>query len=295
LDTEGAQIRTGWMLDGRVDLKVGQSLLLVPEEAVGTAERLTLYPPESLSLLKPGMVLRVDFDACTMVIKEKLENGCRAEVVNAGQVGSNKGVAADEDFRLAPLTEKDRQAIAIARGLGIHLYSYSFCSDAAAVRLLRDQVGGDSTIISKIESRLALLHLDEIIEESDALLVDRGDLARSISLEEIPALQKFILRRALQRPIPVYVATNLLESMVERPYPTRAEINDIANTLLDGANGLVLAAETAIGKHPVECVRMIVRMVRRYHDQADVTGWTAGEPGVPAVLKQGEAARHESA
>lgn len=267
LDTEGAQIRTGRMTGERVNLSSGQTVHLVPEEAAGDTRRMALYPPEAVSILEPGMVLWVDFDTCVLSVQEKEGQGVRAEVVSGGQIGSNKGVAVDREISLAPLTQKDRRAVALARRLGIRFYSYSFCADAAAVRLLREMVGKDSSIISKIENRSALLHLEEIIGESDALLIDRGDLSRSISLEEIPAVQKWIVGKARQRQIPVTVATNLLENMVDRPYPTRAEINDIANTLLDGTSGLVLAAETAVGKYPVECVRMMMRMVRRYHSQ----------------------------
>ena len=269
LDTEGAQIRTGRMEGGRVDLEEGRTIHLVPYEAAGTARRMSLYPAKAFDLLEPGMVLNVDFDTCVLSVQERTGEGYLARITRGGRVGSNKGVAADRDLPLEPLTEKDRKAVALARRLGIRLYSYSFCADAAAVRLLRGQVGDDAEILSKIESRSSLAHLEEIIEESDALLIDRGDLSRSIPPEEIPAVQKYVVRKAHQRPLPVYVATNLLESMVELPYPTRAEANDIANTLLDGANGLVLAAETAVGKYPVECVGMVMRLVHRYHGQTD--------------------------
>lgn len=269
LDTEGAQIRTGRIIGGRVELPKGQAVHLVSQENTGTAQRIALYPAEALSLLEPGMVLRVDFDTCELLIQERDAEGWRAETLRAGWVNSNKAVALDRELPLPSLTQKDRQAVILACRLGIRFFSYSFCSDAAAVRLLRDLVGGESVIISKIENRPALVHLDEIIGESDALLIDRGDLSRSIALEEIPAVQKWIVYKAHQRPIPVYVATNLLESMVEQPYPTRAEVNDIANTLLDGANGLVLAAETAIGKYPLECAGMIMRMAHRYHDRSE--------------------------
>ncbi len=268
LDTEGAQIRTARMPGGRIGFHVGQNVHLLPREMPGIPG-VVLYPPEACSLLEPGMILRVDFGTCTLVVEERAGEGWRARVIAGGVVGSNKGVAAERELPLAPMTPKDRQAILLAQQLGIRFYSYSFCADGAAVRLLRGLVGKDAVIISKIESRTSLIHLDGIIDESDALLVDRGDLSRSISLEEIPAAQKWIVRKAHQKPVPVYVATNLLESMVEQPYPTRAEVNDIANTLLDGANGVVLAAETAIGRYPLECVAMIMRMVRRYHDQAD--------------------------
>ena len=267
LDTEGAQIRTGRMRGGRVELSTGQTVTLSPAAGEGTAERLPFYPPEAFPLLKPGMVLRVDFDTCVLRIGEQEGTGFRAQVLSGGRIGSNKGVAPDRELALEPLTPKDQRAVALARRLGIRFYSFSFCSSAEAVRKLRELAGPDSVILSKIENRPALLHLDEIAAESDALLIDRGDLSRSVPLEELPAIQKRVISRAVQKTIPVYVATNLLESMVELPYPTRAEVNDIANTLLDGATGLVLAAETAIGKYPVECVRMTMGLVRRYQDQ----------------------------
>jgi len=264
LDTEGAQVRTGRMLGGSVDLKAGQTLELAQDATVGTTDRIPLYPPGALSLLEPGMLLRVDFDTCVLRVLSRDGAGCRAEVLEPGRIGSNKGVAVSAELGLPPLTEKDRRAIAVAHRLGIRFYSESFCSNGAAVRLLRERVGRDSCILAKIENRPALVHLEEILMESDALLVDRGDLSHSVAVEEIPAIQKWVVSRAHARSKPVYVATNLLESMVELPYPTRAEVNDIANTLLDGADGLVLAAETAIGKYPVECVRMTMRLIRRY-------------------------------
>lgn len=264
LDTEGAQIRTGPMQGGWVDLSSGQTVHLAPGTVEGNPQRLALYPAEAFPLLGPGMVLRLDFDTCVLRLGEREGAGFQAQVLSGGRIGSNKGVAPDRELPLPPLTQKDRRAVALARRLGIHFYSYSFCSSAEAVRMLRELVGPESSIFSKIENRPSLVHLDEIIEESDALLIDRGDLSHSISMEEIPAIQKWVISKAGRRSIPVYVATNLLESMVERPYPTRAEVNDIANTLLDGANGLVLAAETAVGKYPVECVRMTMGLVRRY-------------------------------
>ena len=131
-------------------------------------------------------------------------------------------------------------------------------------KLLRELVGPDATIISKIESKRGVRNIDEILAETDEILIDRGDLSREVPLENLPLLQKAIIRKANIAKVPVNVATNLLESMIVNRKPTRAELNDIVNTMLDGANGLVLAAETAIGSHPVGAVDMVLGLIERY-------------------------------
>ena len=131
-------------------------------------------------------------------------------------------------------------------------------------RQLRRLVGEDAFVISKIESRSGLKNLEEIAAGSDALLIDRGDLSRQVPIELLPQTQKSVIQRAKAVRCRVYVATNLLESMVTMPYPTRAEVNDIYNTLADGADGLVLAAETAIGKYPIQCASMVSKVIRGF-------------------------------
>ena len=130
---------------------------------------------------------------------------------------------------------------------------------------MRKIVVEDASIISKIESRRGVINLDEIIDESDEILIDRGDLSREVSLEKIPFMQRRIISMSKSKGVPVYVATNLLESMVNGPGPTRAEIYDVVSTLLMGGNGLVLAAETAIGERPVEAVRMIRKLINQFN------------------------------
>ena len=129
---------------------------------------------------------------------------------------------------------------------------------------MRELIGAGATLISKIESRSGIAHLEDIARLSDAVLIDRGDLSRQVPLEQIPAYQKDIIRRVKTIGRAVFVATNLLESMVHSSVPTLAEINDIYNTLDDGADGLVLAAETAVGKFPVQCVGMVMRVMAEY-------------------------------
>ena len=180
---------------------------------------------------------------------------------------------------LGPITDKDTTAIEIGVRLGIRHYALSFASSAGDVELIRALVPEASTVISKIESRAGVRNMDEIIEASDAVLIDRGDLSREVPLEEVPYYQKAIVRRANRWHKPLYVATNLLESMVLNNRPTIAEVNDVANTLLDGAHGLVLAAETAIGLDPLGAVDMVRRAIDTFEREA--LGLLV-EPRVPA-------------
>ena len=139
-------------------------------------------------------------------------------------------------------------------------YALSFTSKASDVIKLRKLFKNKITITSKIESKKGLRNLQEILKEADNILIDRGDLSKEIPLHVIPRKQKEIISEAIKANTPVYVATNLLESMVTRMEPTRAEVNDVYNTLIDGATGLVLAAETAIGKYPQKCIEMIIKV-----------------------------------
>jgi pyruvate kinase len=163
---------------------------------------------------------------------------------------------------LGPITDKDVTAIEIGVRLGIRHYALSFASSAGDIELMRALIPEGSTIISKIESRAGVRNRDEIIDASDAVLIDRGDLSREVPVEYVPYYQKAIVRQANRWNTPVYVATNLLESMVTNRKATIAEMNDIANTLLDGVHGLVLAAETAMGVDPVGAVDAVMRCIK---------------------------------
>jgi pyruvate kinase len=181
-----------------------------------------------------------------------------------GRVGSNKACNVRREIELPAITIKDRKAIEIGREMGVKNFALSFANRPEDVQEMRELTGSGSTLISKIESRSGIANLEKIAELSDAVLIDRGDLSRQVPLEQIPAHQKNIIARVKAVGRPVYVATNLLESMVHSAIPTLAEINDIYNTLDDGADGLVLAAETAVGKFPVACVSMVRRVIAEY-------------------------------
>lgn len=263
IDTEGAQIRTGRMTDG-VSVEEGSRVRLVPEAVHGDASTIPLTPAHAIGKLEPGARVSIDFDSVLLCVDRVQGGAAEATVLTGGEIGSRRAVTAFPSPTLPPFSDKDLASIELAARKGIQQFALSFCESPDAVRQLRQMVGPPSTLIAKIESREGVRRLTSIAEGVDALLIDRGDLSREVRLEALPFLQKAILRKANALGVPVYVATNLLESMVTRRTPTRAEVNDVMNTLLDGAEGLVLAAETAIGQHPVEAAGMIMSLLKEF-------------------------------
>ena len=265
-DSQGAQVRTGTFAGSEVRLEADTAVEVAPAPAEGTATLVPLYPASIVPQLAVGDLVSLDFHSAVLQIIE-VGDVCRARVLCAGVVGSNKAASLDRALPLPPLTQTDFAAMEIAKRLQIRHVALSFANRREDVELLRLLVGPDVTIISKVESRQALVNLDDIMAVSDEILIDRGDLSRDVPIESVPLIQKDIIRRANQAGVPVHVATNLLESMVESARPTRAEVNDVINTLIDGADGLVLAAETAVGQHPVGCAGMIRTLVEQYEQE----------------------------
>lgn len=263
LDTEGAQVRCGPMAPD-VTLQEGRTVRLAAAGRVGTADALILQPGAALEALRPGSELSVDFNGALLRVVEAGPAGVTALVLEGGQVRSNNAVTVDPAPALPPLTGKDVEAIAIASSLGVRQFALSFASRAEDVAMVRGLLEPGATVISKIESRAGIRNMDNIISASDAVLIDRGDLSREIPLEHVPFYQKVVVRQANRWNRPVFVATNLLESMVTSRRATVAEADDIANTLMDGVHGLVLAAETAIGVDPVGTVDMVLRVVAAF-------------------------------
>jgi pyruvate kinase len=270
LDLEGAQVRTGPVAPG-VMLEEGQPIRLVAAELEGTAAALMLRPASVFASLGPEHRVAIDFDGAlvevTRVHRESADpSGATAEAVvrSGGRVGANKAVTIEPAPELPTLSVKDRQAIALGMRRGVEQVALSFASCADDVALVRSLLREGTRLIAKIESSAGVRNMDGIIANADAVLIDRGDLSREVPLEHVPYYQKAIVRRANRWHRPVFVATNLLESMVTNRNPTIAEANDIANTLLDGVHGLVLAAETAIGRDPVGIVSMVSRSIQAF-------------------------------
>jgi pyruvate kinase len=263
LDTEGAQVRCGMMESGFV-VAEGQSVRLASTEVVGTADAIALRPGSIFDELEPGHVITVDFHGAALRVTSVGSGEAEAIVVEGGSVGSNKAATIDPPPRLPPLTDDDHESIEIGIRRGIQHFALSFANDVEDVAHLRDLVPSGAHVIAKVESRAGVHDVERIASAADAVLIDRGDLSREVPIEHVPMVQKHVIRCANALKTPVYVATNLLESMLVNRNPTPAEANDIINTLYDGADGLVLAAETAIGQHPVQSVEMVVRIIQAF-------------------------------
>lgn len=264
LDSEGAQVRTGDFVEVPCELKENTIVRVHRRRVPGDSRDFNLTPSNTVDLLEVGDFVSIDFNSVLAQVVDLAPEFATLRVLNGGPVGRNKAVTIERDVVLPAITAKDRAAIAIGREMGVRHYALSFANLAADVAEMRALVGADSFLISKIESRSGLANLEAIARGSDAILIDRGDLSRQIPIEQIPGRQKEIISRVKVVGRPVYVATNLLESMVTAPTPTRAEVNDIFNTLADGADGLVLAAETAIGQYPLRCAGMVAKVIHEF-------------------------------
>ncbi len=267
LDSEGAQVRTSDLAGGKVVVRENNTIRIHFQRVPGDAADMNLNPENIAKQLEVGDLLKIDAEVLTQVVA--VESECVVLwVLNGGEIGQNKAVTVlERDLVMPAMTDKDRQALALGNKMGVRHVALSFANRAADVDEVRALVGRDTLITSKIECLNGLHNLPEITAKSDALLIDRGDLSRQVNIEKIPALQKDIIRHAKVAGRRIYVATNLLESMVTSPNPTRAEVNDVFNTLMDGADGLVLAAETAIGAFPVSAAMMVKKVIREYENK----------------------------
>lgn len=264
LDTEGAQIRTGEFVDRSINLRDNTVVRVHFRRVPADDRNFNLYPLEIARLLELGDFISIDFNSALVQVIGKESDCVLMRVLQGGLVGQNKAVTVERDIPMPPLTEKDVAALALGREMGLSHFALSFAGRGEDVQYIRRIAGDNAFIISKIESRSGIKNLEEIAAGSDALLIDRGDLSRQVPIELLPQTQKSIIQRARAVACRVYVATNLLESMVSTPTPTRAEVNDIYNTLADGADGLVLAAETAIGKYPIQCASMVSKIIHGF-------------------------------
>lgn len=266
LDTEGAQIRTGDFAITHLELIEHSIVRAHAREVAYDGKNFNFHPRDIVRQFQIGDFISIDFNAVLVRVIAVENDGDTAvmRVITGGIVGRNKAVTVDREIRLPALSEKDEAALSIGREFGVRHVALSFANCGNDVDAVRKVIGSEASVISKIECVNGLRNIDDIARKSNALLIDRGDLSRQVPIEQIPSAQKQIIERAHTNHVKAYVATNLLESMVTSPLPTRAEINDIYNTLLDGADGLVLAAETAIGAYPVRCASMIAKLIAEF-------------------------------
>jgi len=262
VDSEGAQIRNRLMVNNESFFKKNSTVKLYDDHSmVGDSSKISIVPPGVLEQIHIGDKVKIDFDSVEMEVVDKNKQYLIAKVLTEGLVGSNKACDVSRHVKMPALTDKDKIALEIAKQCSINNFSLSFCNRSNDVIEMRKFLDDGDKVISKIESILGVRNLESISIESDELLIDRGDLSREVPIVAIPFIQRNIIGKARAMNIPVNVATNLLESMINKRTPTRSEVNDVVSTLLMGANGLVLAAETAIGDNPVLAVKMIKELI----------------------------------
>jgi pyruvate kinase len=263
IDTEGAQIRTT-NVKNKIKFKLNQKVNLSVSKNDSKNSQINLIPHFAIDSLKVGTIIKIGFENLELTVIKKFKNkdSILTNVSSSGYLESNKGVHINQNISLPALSEKDEFAIKIALKNQVKIFALSFANNAENVSKIRSLIGKKSFLISKVETKNAVINLSSICKKSDAILIDRGDLSRYFEIEEIPPTQEKIILSAKKNNTPVYVATNLLETMIKNSEPTRAESNDIFSTLKQGASGLVLAAETAIGLNPLACILFLKKCLK---------------------------------
>lgn len=273
-DLQGPKIRTGEVENNGVELVAGEKILITTEKVVGTAQKIsTSYKLMPRDVKKGDAILIDDGKLELRVLKTEGEE-ISCEVVYGGILKSKKGINLPNTAVSEPsLTEKDREDLMFGLEHDVEWIALSFVrnvQDMIDIKRIIKSKGKTSKVISKIEKPEALANIDAIIEESDALMIARGDLGVEIDFEDVPVAQKMMIRKCNIAAKPVIVATQMMESMITNPRPTRAEVNDVANAVMDGADTVMLSAETASGSYPIQSVQAMVRTIKAIEENADI-------------------------
>ncbi|MEI6985872.1 MAG: pyruvate kinase, partial [Rhodospirillaceae bacterium] len=263
-DLQGPKLRIGTFAAGPITIKPGMLFLLDLSLVPGDQSRVGLPHPEIFSALNIGTELLLDDGKVRLRVTACGTTFAMTEVVAGDHLSDRKGVnVPNVVLPLSPLTNKDQTDLAFALNHGVDWVALSFVQRPEDVAEARRLISGRAALMSKIEKPSAIAYLDQIIELSDGLMVARGDLGVELPAEDVPSLQKTIIRDARRAGKPVIVATQMLESMVSAPTPTRAEASDVATAVYDGADAVMLSAETASGAYPIEAVAMMNRIAHR--------------------------------
>lgn len=265
-DLQGPKIRTGRLRDRRaIVLKAGSRLTITPRNVPGTPSLISTSFKELAKEVAPGSRILLSDGIIELRVISIRGEDVECEVANGGVLGEHQGInLPGTPLRVPAVTEKDRHDLEFGLKHGVDMVALSFVRTAEDVREAKRLIGrrrDDVPVIAKLEKPQAIDHLEEILEVSDGVMVARGDLGVEVPPEQVPIMQKHIIRRAAEWRKPVITATQMLESMVENPRPTRAEASDVANAVFDGSDAVMLSAETATGKYPREAVTMMGRIV----------------------------------
>lgn len=274
LDTKGPEIRTGKLKDGKkVTLKEGDLYTLTTEEIVGDETRGYINYAGLAEDVKPGDRILIDDGLIELHVREVNGTDIVCRIENGGELGEKKGVnVPGERVKLPALTDKDKEDIRFGVDAGFDFVAASFVRNADAIREIReilDEKGSAMQIIAKIENEEGIENIDSIIEASDGIMVARGDMGVEIPAEKVPHIQKMIIRKCNLACKVVITATQMLDSMIRNPRPTRAEVSDVANAVYEGTDAVMLSGETAMGSYPIEAVRMMSQIAEESEKYLD--------------------------
>jgi pyruvate kinase len=263
-DLQGPKIRVGTVQDGKLVLVPGETIRFVLEGEGGGKDAIPLHHPEIFAAIAPGQDLLIDDGRVRVKVTSLGSDFIEARVVIPGVISNRKGVNLPGTLLdLSPLTKKDRIDLAFGLELGVDWVALSFVQKPSDIIEARGLIGDRAGIMTKVEKPSALDRIDDIVRLSDAIMVARGDLGVEIPHEDVPGRQKELIRACRHAVKPVVVATQMLDSMVASPTPTRAEASDVATAIYDGADAVMLSAESASGQYPREAVEMMDRIIRR--------------------------------
>lgn len=274
-DLQGPKIRVGNLPDGSIEIRDGEYLILVPlDEYNGQPDTVSIDYPYLAEEASPGARVLLDDGLLELRIAEIQGTAVKCEVIEGGTLKSRKGVNLPSlDLRLPSMTEKDERDLEFGLSAGIDWVSLSFVRKAEDIRTIKkflsDRGYADVPVMAKIEKPQAIENLEAIVGECDGIMVARGDLGVEISPERVPMLQKRIIRLCNLQNIPAITATQMLDSMIRNPRPTRAEASDVANAIIDGTDAVMLSGESAVGDYPVRAVEMLAKIARDV--EADIT------------------------
>ncbi|WP_120994528.1 pyruvate kinase [Stutzerimonas urumqiensis] len=270
MDLQGPKLRVGRFAEGKVQLVRDQALRLDLDPTPGDARRVNLPHPEIIAALRPGMSLLLDDGKLRLEVTANHADAIDTRVVVGGELSDRKGVNVPEAvLELSPLTEKDRRDLSFGLELGVDWVALSFVQRPQDIAEARELIGDRASLMAKIEKPSAVRELEAIARLCDAIMVARGDLGVEVPAENVPRIQKQIVRACRQLGRPVVVATQMLESMRFSPAPTRAEVTDVANAVAEGADAVMLSAETASGDYPLEAVSIMSKIIRQVESGPD--------------------------
>ena len=271
LDTKGPEIRLGIFETGHITLQKGDTFTLTSDEIIGTQTKASISYPLLPKEVSVGDRILLDDGLVEFGVKNTSKNEIVCDVIEGGVLSNKKGVnIPGKHINIPPLSDADKADILFAIKNNIDIIAISFVRQGSDIDEIKEFIknnGGNMTIIAKIENREGILNLKDILEKSDGLLVARGDMGVELPTEEVPIMQKRIVKMCRDVGKPVIIATQMLDSMVRNAHPTRAEVSDVANAIMDGTDAIMLSGETAAGKYPVESLKTMARIAERTEEE----------------------------